>query len=156
MSTTTDEFSEPTIIDRAIQPERRVGAVTPDRNVAAVSQRNGTRASAHRRVPYRELDPNIVALVRVLNRFPGIHTIGSCGGHEDPAPYQVAAGEWWVLFEVDHTEPGWVSLEFLSWVINHEGGRAGSAVLLTPDSGTAVPERPRASAPVRTRTVGPE
>jgi len=37
-----------------------------------------------------------------------------------------------VLFEVDHTEAGWVSLEFLAWAINRDMGR--SSVVMLPDS----------------------
>jgi hypothetical protein len=33
-------------------------------------------------IPYDELDANIVKLVQALNRYPGVMTVGSCGGHE--------------------------------------------------------------------------
>jgi tRNA(Phe) wybutosine-synthesizing methylase Tyw3 len=33
-------------------------------------------------VPYDDLDATIVTLVRALNRYPGVMTVGSCGGHE--------------------------------------------------------------------------
>jgi hypothetical protein len=86
--------------------------------------------NAHQ-VPYRQLDPAIVPLVRVLNRFPAVHTIGSCGGHDEPDAIQADAGAWWVTFAVDHTQAGWVSLEFLAWAINRA---LASPVVLTPNS----------------------
>jgi hypothetical protein len=85
-------------------------------------------------IPWDELDPPIVPLVGALNRFPGIRTIGSCGGHSAPERDQAGAGEWWVLFQVDHSEEGWLSLEFLSWLVNRDGHQGGSSVLLRPDS----------------------
>ncbi len=66
-------------------------------------------------VPYDEMDANIRSLVEVINRFPGLNTIDSCGGHPDAKPYQEVEGHWRVGMEVDHTEEGWRSLEFLAW-----------------------------------------
>ncbi|MBI4320922.1 MAG: hypothetical protein HY675_20710, partial [Chloroflexi bacterium] len=34
-----------------------------------------------RRLHAAEMDANMVALVRALNAFAGIRTLGSCGGH---------------------------------------------------------------------------
>jgi hypothetical protein len=65
-------------------------------------------------IPYSDLDPNIVNLVRTLNAFPGISTIGSCGGHANPIEIQRPAGEWFVTFHVHHTKGGWRSLEFIA------------------------------------------
>ncbi len=42
-------------------------------------------------IPYDELDANIVRLVQALNRYPGVMTVGSCGGHEtitNPSQWQ--------------------------------------------------------------------
>ena len=42
-------------------------------------------------IPYHELDANIVRLVQALNRYPGVMTVGSCGGHEtitNPSQWQ--------------------------------------------------------------------
>jgi tRNA(Phe) wybutosine-synthesizing methylase Tyw3 len=33
-------------------------------------------------IPYDELDANIVRLVQALNHYPGVMTVGSCGGHD--------------------------------------------------------------------------
>ena len=43
-------------------------------------------------VPYDELDENIVNLVRAVNSFPGIFTVGSCGGHPNPEPIKMWKG----------------------------------------------------------------
>ena len=84
-------------------------------------------------IPWDELDPSIVDLVRVLNSFPGIDTIGSCGGHESPvSDEQAPAGLWWVKFTVAQNADGWVSLEFLAWAINRDMERSGSQVVLFP------------------------
>lgn len=61
-----------------------------------------------------QLDPNIVTLVQALNAFPGIATIGSCGGHENPTEVQRPLGEWFVTFRVAHTGGGWRSLEYIA------------------------------------------
>ena len=83
------------------------------------------------RVPYKELDPAIVPLVRALNRFPAVHTLGSCGGHDEPEIGKAGPGMWWVTFEVDHTQAGWVSLEFLAWVIYRS---LSAPITLRPDA----------------------
>lgn len=63
-----------------------------------------------------ELDDNIRPLVEAINAFPAVYTVGSCGGHPDPGPGQWPEGKWYVKFQVEHTEEGWRSLEFLAWV----------------------------------------
>jgi len=53
----------------------------------------------HKSIPYAELDKNIVKLVRALNAFEGIETIGSCGGHaKQTSPSQWPEGSWYVKF----------------------------------------------------------
>jgi hypothetical protein len=81
--------------------------------------------------PYDDLDEPVVGLCRVLNSFPGLRTIGSCGGHEGggrdeegrtlPAG-DMPANEWRVTIgpEVTRGRPtaqGWLSLEFVAWVL---------------------------------------
>lgn len=68
-------------------------------------------------VPYDELDENIVELVKVLNSFGDIFTVGSCGGHFDHKPYQLPEDEWNVLFKLKPFT-GLTSLEFLVWAVN--------------------------------------
>ena len=68
-------------------------------------------------IPYAELDANIVHLVRALNAFPGISTIGCCGGHENPSEIQRPLGEWFVTFHVAHTKGGWRSLESIAGAV---------------------------------------
>ena len=72
-------------------------------------------------IPYDEIDPPIRELVRVLNDFPGIRTYTSCGGHPDDErdpdnSSQNDEGIFYVDFNVDRTDEGWLSLEFLGWV----------------------------------------
>jgi hypothetical protein len=62
-------------------------------------------------IDYAQIDANMVSLVRALNALPGIETIGSCGGHENPSEIQRPPGEWFVTFRVHHTRGGWRSLE---------------------------------------------
>lgn len=80
-------------------------------------------------IPYDEIDEPIRSLVRVLNAFPGTTTIGSCGGHEAPGDGQAGPGRWWVLFSIDRSEDGWLSLEFLAWAVTRTLGADGSVTL---------------------------
>jgi hypothetical protein len=84
------------------------------------------------KAPYKELDRNIVKLVRALNSFDGIRTVGSCGGHPNPKASQQPEGEWFITFMVDHTDDGWFALEFLTWFINNNMARNGCSVMLMP------------------------
>lgn len=65
-----------------------------------------------------DLDPNIRTLVKALNAFDGIRTIGSCGGHENPSQAQWDKGTFYVKFDVDWTTDGRFALEFLAWFFN--------------------------------------
>lgn len=80
-------------------------------------------------IPYDEIDEPIRSLVRVLNAFPGVKTIGSCGGHSSPTTGQAGPGRWWVLFDVERSENGWLSLEFLAWAVTRNLGADGSVTL---------------------------
>jgi hypothetical protein len=91
--------------------------------------------TAKKAIPYAELDPNIVSLVRALNRYPGVRTMGSCGGHEVITnPSQWEAGTWYVKFSLPANRFGWLLLEHLSWAINHDCRRAGRQAMLLPTS----------------------
>ena len=68
-------------------------------------------------IDYDALDSNMVSLVRALNAFPGVTTIGSCGGHENPSEIQRPLGEWFVTFRVAHTKGGWKSLEYIAGAV---------------------------------------
>lgn len=90
-------------------------------------------------VPYEELDENIVGLVKILNEFEGIYTVGSCGGHANNKHYQKPEGEWMVVFNVEFngTEvsvEGWFGLEFLVWFCNNNLYRSGYQVNISPYS----------------------
>jgi len=61
------------------------------------------------------IDVNIYALVKEINRFPGIYTTGSCGGHADPKPGQEDLGHGHVFFKIDNPAKGFRSLDFLAW-----------------------------------------
>jgi hypothetical protein len=62
-----------------------------------------------------DLDPNIRTLVKALNAFDGVQTIGSCGGHKNPSPAQWGKGTFYVKFELEWTTEGRFALEFLAW-----------------------------------------
>jgi hypothetical protein len=93
------------------------------------------------KVPYEKLDANVVELCRALNSFKGVHTIGSCGGHENPGPSQWPAGQWYVLLTFQRDEHGHFALEFLAWLINHDA-RSVHTVILYPDAAPPYLNRP--------------
>jgi hypothetical protein len=69
------------------------------------------------KTPYAEIDAPVRGLVRVLNRFPGISTYTSCGGHEEVShDDQAPASCWYVDFLLARTDEGWISLEFFGWI----------------------------------------
>ena len=35
---------------------------------------------------------------------------------------------------VDRSDDAWLSLEFLAWAVNHDGGRSGRAAVVKPDA----------------------
>lgn len=65
-----------------------------------------------------DLDSNMVSLVRALNAFDGITTIGCCGGHLNPGPGQWGEGSFYVKFDLTWDDDGRFALEFLAWLIN--------------------------------------
>lgn len=72
--------------------------------------------------PYDELDPPVVELCRVLNRFDGIYTMGSCGGHDPQGDHELPGDEWRVTFQIElederPTAEGWIHAEFIAWAI---------------------------------------
>lgn len=83
--------------------------------------------------PYDELDPNITDLVRILNSFPGIETVGSCGGHPEPKKGGWPAGSWYVKFRVARNDHGWFAPEFLAWAVNCDYA-TGHSITLCPVS----------------------
>lgn len=86
-------------------------------------------------VPYRDLDPNIVSLVRALNRYPGVETLGSCGGHEVTTnESQWEAGTWYVKFTLPWDRTGWYVMEHLAWAINNDYSRGDHKVIFMPKS----------------------
>ena len=50
------------------------------------------------------LDKNIVPLVDALNDLPGMETLASCGGHEQPDELQCPVNEWFVSFQVERVK----------------------------------------------------
>lgn len=93
-------------------------------------------------VPDKKLDANIIELVNALNAFSTVVTLGSCGGHKRPEPGQLPAGSWYVTFKIELCREGWLTLEFLSWLINKEVREAGGAVLLYPYAPPSYRARP--------------
>jgi hypothetical protein len=68
------------------------------------------------------MDVKVKGLVDVMNKYPGINTSSSCGGHKNPESGQVPFGEWYVNFDIWGEDPdadmpsfdGWKSLGKLS------------------------------------------
>jgi hypothetical protein len=93
------------------------------------------KSAGKKGIPYDELDPNIVRLVQALNRYPGVMTVGSCGGHEVISnPSQWQAGTWYVKFNLPSGKFGRYLLEHLAWVINEDYRGSGRSVILLPIS----------------------
>jgi hypothetical protein len=63
------------------------------------------------------LDCRIKELVVVLNKFKGIETFSSCGGHVDPLIGQVSRGRYYVDFWVAPNKVGFQSLERINQCI---------------------------------------
>lgn len=51
-------------------------------------------------INYDSIDINMRSLVKLLNSFNGIRTMGCCGGHKDPNSIQQPEGHWFVTFWV--------------------------------------------------------
>ena len=103
-----------------------------DNEMDAVSQTQ-PHGNSKKDIPYDTFDPNIVGLVRALNHYPGLMTIGSCGGHEVITnPSQWEAGTWYVKFDLHADRLGWYVLEHLAWAINEDYRGAGHHVILMP------------------------
>ncbi len=93
------------------------------------------KSAGKKGIPYDELDANIVRLVQALNRYPGVMTVGSCGGHEIITnPSQWRAGTWYVKFTLPSGKFGWYLLEHLAWVVNEAYRGSGRNVILLPTS----------------------
>ena len=74
-----------------------------------------TQAWAARGYP---IDANIASLVDAMNRFAGLRTFSSCGGHPPPLSIsQAPEGHFWVCFDIDPEAGGWQSLQNLAWVV---------------------------------------
>lgn len=107
-----------------------------DEEVLILQNAQQPPSKSKRDIPYDVLDPNIVSLVRALNGYPAVVTIGSCGGHENPTnPSQWEAGSWYVKFEIMPDRTGWYVLEHLAWVVNENARLLGEEnVILLPIS----------------------
>ena len=90
-------------------------------------------------VPYDELDANVVELVRAINSFPGIYTVGSCGGHPNNQDFQSREGTFDIVLQLEvesmrPTEDAWLSLEFLVYIFNNVFYGTGIKVFVGPYS----------------------
>ena len=64
------------------------------------------------------IDANVASLVDAMNRFAGLRTFSSCGGHPPPLSIsQAPEGHFWVCFDIDPDARGWLSLQKLAWVV---------------------------------------
>jgi hypothetical protein len=75
-------------------------------------------------IDFREIDPNIVELVKAMNEFSGLATWQSCGGHQDRQDaLQAPAGEWYVMFSVFLGEEGWEALSRVAFLAEEYSGQ---------------------------------
>lgn len=65
----------------------------------------------------RDLDGNLRRLVVALNKIPGVKTLGSCGGHKDPKPYQMPEGQFFIRFDIAKNATGWKAIGILADVL---------------------------------------
>jgi hypothetical protein len=97
-------------------------------------------------VPWDDIDPPIRDLVRLLNELPGLKTVSSCGGHDEPGADEQGRGpNHWDVFlrprfdfpgDADEVWPdrdGWLTLEFLCWV-TRDLRRAGKKIWVDVDA----------------------
>lgn len=76
------------------------------------------------------IDENIANLVATLNGLAGIATNSSCGGHQNPSPGQVRAGEWYIDFDLLPHQLAWQSLELIALAVG-ERLEEGDEIRLT-------------------------
>jgi len=87
-------------------------------------------------LPWDDIDRGIANLVRTINAtMPGIETVSSCQGHPDrrpePEPYwhvalilQAVDAEIGIEQGGPHPD-GWLSIEWLTWLVNNDLSRTG-------------------------------
>jgi hypothetical protein len=83
-----------------------------------------------------EIDPRVIPLVEELNRFPGVETFASCGGHrhvhlkgfkkDDSRAHvgQVRLPDFYVSFMIEQTAEAFWSLRLISWAAYEASGAA--------------------------------
>ena len=65
------------------------------------------------------IDERVKELVCILNKFKGIETFSSCGGHANPKPSQIGRGRFYVDFWVDPNKTGFGSLEKINQLVSN-------------------------------------
>jgi hypothetical protein len=65
-------------------------------------------------VPYKDLDPNIRKLVRVLDERFELEPFSSCGGHENRKQNQAPAGTWFVALRPPRSDKDLYHFEVLA------------------------------------------
>lgn len=82
-------------------------------------------------LPVDQIEEKVLQLVVVLNKFPGIYTVESCGGHKNPKIGQMAENSWMVIckFQLQDLK-GLYSLEQLAYIFNTFLFSAGEKVSL--------------------------
>lgn len=84
-------------------------------------------------VPYSEIDANMHNLVRILNLYPYVETIGCCGGHAVQTNLsQYPEGSFYVKLTISRAPAARYALEHLAWAINNDYRRSGHDVVLMP------------------------
>ena len=94
---------------------------------------------------YAEMDAPVRQLVKVLNGLPGVRTLSSCGGHENPlTPDSLPPEEWCVTIALEPADlradvhapspDGWLDLEFLTYMVNRSPPLRTRAVEIVADA----------------------
>jgi len=74
-----------------------------------------------------DLDPSLSALAAALEKLPGVVIVSA--GKIDP-------DSWWIAFQLDRdpagrlSEDGWLSLEFITWLVNHDASNDPVALIM--------------------------
>lgn len=71
------------------------------------------------RIPWGEIDANVVDLIKVLNSLQGVATLASCGGHAGRLkPGQWEKGRWFVGLIFARDLSGWQAFDAVALALN--------------------------------------
>ncbi len=80
------------------------------------------------KIPYATIDKRLVKLVRLLNSFDDVFTQNAY--FEPYITEHMDFNEWSIVFRVNQSKSGWISLEFLIWLFNCDLGRGDYDIVI--------------------------